>query len=75
VSHLKGSVVKLGSELSAKFKVFGMIRPGAGAEKIVNSFAEDLQNLHLHDIVVLNAGANLDLDLDLFSLHESLHMM
>jgi hypothetical protein len=38
--------------------VFGVIRPGAGAEKIVNSFAQDLQNLHLHDIVVLNAGAN-----------------
>jgi hypothetical protein len=27
-------------------------------KKIVNSFAEDLQNLYLHDIVVLNAGAN-----------------
>ncbi|XP_033608380.1 uncharacterized protein LOC117282525 [Cryptotermes secundus] len=57
-SHLKGSVVKLRSELSPKFKVFGVIRPGAGAEQIVNSSAEDLQNLHSHDIVVLNAGAN-----------------
>ena len=35
-----------------------MIKPGAGAEQIVNSFTEDLQNLHSHDIVVLNAGAN-----------------
>jgi hypothetical protein len=35
-----------------------MIRLGAGAEKIVNSFDEDLQNLHSHDVVVLNAGAN-----------------
>jgi hypothetical protein len=35
-----------------------VIRPGAGAEKIVNSFAEDLQNLYSHDVVVLNAGAN-----------------
>ncbi|PNF19709.1 hypothetical protein B7P43_G15347 [Cryptotermes secundus] len=57
-SHLKGSVVKLRSELSPKFKVFGVIRLGAGAEQIVNSSAEDLQNLHSHDVVVLNAGAN-----------------
>jgi hypothetical protein len=57
-SHLKGSVFKLRSELSAKYKVIGVIRPGAGAEKIVNSFAEDLQNLHLRDIEILNACAN-----------------
>jgi hypothetical protein len=56
-SHLRGSVVKLRNELSPHFKVCGVIRPGAGAEKIVNSFAEDLQNLHSHDDV-LNAGAN-----------------
>jgi hypothetical protein len=39
-------------------KVFGMIRPVAGAEKIVNSFAKDLQNLHSRDFVILNSGAN-----------------
>jgi hypothetical protein len=32
-SHLRGSAVKLRSKLSAKFKVFGVVRPGAGAEK------------------------------------------
>jgi hypothetical protein len=32
-SHLRGSVVKLRTELSAKFKVSGVIRLGAGAEK------------------------------------------
>lgn len=56
-SHVRGSVVKLRNELSPQFKVFGVVRPGAGAEKIVNSFADDLQNLHSHDDV-LNAGAN-----------------
>jgi lysophospholipase L1-like esterase len=35
-----------------------VIRPGAGAEKIVNSSVEDLQNLHQHDVIFLNAGAN-----------------
>jgi hypothetical protein len=39
-------------------KVFCAIRPGAGAKRIMNSFAEDLQNLHSHDFVILNAGAN-----------------
>jgi hypothetical protein len=57
-SYHSGSSFKLRSELSAKFKVFGVIRPEAGAEKIVNSFVEDLQNLHSHDFIVLNAGAN-----------------
>jgi hypothetical protein len=57
-SHLRGSVLKLRSELSAKFKVSGVIRLGARAEKIVNYSVEDLQNLHLHDVIVLNAGAN-----------------
>jgi hypothetical protein len=56
-SHLRGSVVKLRNELSANFKISGVIRPGAGTEKIVNSFVEDLQNVHLHDVIVLNAGA------------------
>jgi hypothetical protein len=55
--HLRGSDVILSSELSPQLKVFGVIRPGAGAEKIVNSFAEYLQNYHSHD-VVLHAGAN-----------------
>jgi hypothetical protein len=50
-SHLKGCVVKLRSELSAKFKV-------SGSEKIENSSVEDLLNLHLQDVVVLNTGAN-----------------
>jgi hypothetical protein len=54
-SHLKGCAVKLRSELSAKFKVSGMIRPGAGSEKIVNSSVEDS---HLQDVIVLNTGAN-----------------
>jgi hypothetical protein len=57
-SYLKGCVVKLRSELSAKFKVSGMIRPGAGSEKIVNSSVEDLLNLHLQDVIVLNTEAN-----------------
>jgi hypothetical protein len=57
-SHLKGCVVKLRNELSATFKVSGMIRPGAGSELIVNSSVEDLLNLHLQDVIVLNTGAN-----------------
>jgi lysophospholipase L1-like esterase len=57
-NHLKGCVVKFRSELSAKFKVSGKIRPGAGSEKIVNSSVEDLLNLHLQDVIVLNTGAN-----------------
>jgi hypothetical protein len=40
------------------FKVFGIIKPRDGAEKIVNSFAEDLHNLHSHYFLALNAGAN-----------------
>jgi hypothetical protein len=55
-SHIRGSPVKLRSEFSPQFKVFGVIRPGAGAERIMNSFAEDLQSLHTHDFVILNAG-------------------
>jgi hypothetical protein len=55
-SHLRGSVVKRRNELSAKFKVSVVIRLEVGIEKIVNS-SVDLQNLHLHDVIVLNAGA------------------
>jgi hypothetical protein len=57
-SHLRGSVVKIRSELSAKFEVTGVFKPGASAEKIVNTSADDLQNLHTQDVIVLNAGAN-----------------
>jgi hypothetical protein len=57
-SHLKGCVIKLRSELSAKFKVSDMIRPGAGSEIIVNSSVEDLLNLHLQDVIGLSTGAN-----------------
>jgi hypothetical protein len=52
-SNLRGSVIKLRSALSGESKVFGVIRPGAGVEKIVNSFADDLQNLHSQDFIVL----------------------
>jgi hypothetical protein len=51
-SHLRGS------ELSAKCKLFGVIRPRAGAEKIVNSSAEDLQSLHIQNVIVFNSAAN-----------------
>jgi hypothetical protein len=57
-SHLKRCFVKLRSELSAKFKVSGMIRSGAGSGKIVNSSVEDVLNLHLQEVTVLNTGAN-----------------
>jgi hypothetical protein len=57
-SHIEGCIVNLRSVLSAKFKASGVIRSGAGSEKIVNSSVDDLQNLHLHDVIVLNAGAN-----------------
>jgi hypothetical protein len=50
--------MKLKNELNPQFKVFGVTRPGAGAERIMNSFAEDLQNLHARDCVILSAGAN-----------------
>jgi hypothetical protein len=57
-SHLKGCAVKLRSELSTKFEVSGVIRLGARTEKIVNFSVDDLQNLHLHDVIVHNAAAN-----------------
>lgn len=33
-SHLKGSVLRIGNYLSAKFEVSGLIKSGAGYEKL-----------------------------------------
>ena len=33
-SHLRGSVLRIGNHLSAKFEVSGLIKPGAGFEKL-----------------------------------------
>jgi hypothetical protein len=43
-SHLKGSTVKVRKMLSSEFEVTGAIKPGASAEKIVNTSTNDLHN-------------------------------
>jgi hypothetical protein len=57
-SYLKGCINKLIGELSVNFKVSGIIRSGAGVDKIVNSSFEDMRKLHHQDVIVLNAGSN-----------------
>jgi len=40
-SHLRGGVLSIGNYLRAKFEVSGLIKPGAGFEKIVRKIIKD----------------------------------
>jgi hypothetical protein len=50
-SHLKHCVLELRSELSSRFQVTGVIKPGAKAEDIVNTSLNEIQNLGAHDAI------------------------
>jgi hypothetical protein len=57
-SHLRRCVLDLKSELPAKYKVSGVIKPGAKAEEIVKTAINEICNLGIHDIVILSAGSS-----------------
>lgn len=51
-------VLDLKSELTTKYKVSGVIKPGAKAEEIVKTALNEICNLGIHDIVILSAGSS-----------------
>jgi hypothetical protein len=57
-SHLRGSVFTVKSRLSTDFEIFSLIKPGAGAEEIMNTTISNLQSLTKNDVLVFNGGAN-----------------
>jgi hypothetical protein len=50
--------VEVKNHLTNKFEVIGMVKPGAGAEKLVKSAMSDMANLTKSDAVVFCGGSN-----------------
>lgn len=57
-THSRGLVKEVQHQLDKNFEVTGFVKPGAGAEKIVNSAMSDIVNLTKSDVVVFSSGSN-----------------
>ena len=57
-NHFKGSVLRIGNYLSAKFEVCGLIKPGAGLENILGKTVIDSFTLTKNDVLVFSGGVN-----------------
>ena len=55
-SHLKGSILRNGNHLSAKFEVSEFIKPVAGSEKTVGKTIMDSFRLTKNYVLVLSGG-------------------
>jgi hypothetical protein len=57
-SHSRGLAKEVKNHLSKNFEVIGLVKPGTGAEIIVNSAMSDIANLTKSDVVVFCGGSN-----------------
>jgi hypothetical protein len=57
-SHLKGSVLRIGTYVSSKSEFSGFIKPGAGSEKTVGKTIKGSFRLTKNDVFVLRGGVN-----------------
>jgi hypothetical protein len=57
-SHTRGLAKEVQYHLNKNFEVIGFVKPGAGAENIVNSAVSDIVNLSKSDVVVFCGGSN-----------------
>jgi hypothetical protein len=55
-SHSRGLAKEVQYHLNKNFEVIGLVKPGAGAETIVNSAMSDIVNLSKSDVVVICSG-------------------
>jgi hypothetical protein len=57
-SHSRGLAKEVQYHLNKNFEVTGFLKPGTGAEIIVNSAMSDIVNLSKSDVVVFCGGSN-----------------
>jgi hypothetical protein len=57
-SHSRGLAKEVQYHLNENFEVTGFVKPGAGAEELVNSAMSDIVSLSKSDVVVLCGGSN-----------------
>jgi hypothetical protein len=57
-SHARGLAKEVLNHVNKNFEVFGLVKPGMGAETIVKSAMSDIVNLSESDVVVFCGGSN-----------------
>jgi hypothetical protein len=57
-SHLRGSAVRIGEYLGKKFKVYGLIKPGASVVDMITKTSMNYTYLTKEDVIVFHGGSN-----------------
>jgi len=57
-SHLKGIAAILQAELTSKYELFSVVKPGACSNQLVHSIPETVKQLTKEDVLVISYGTN-----------------